>query len=100
VYHKCRIYITGYVRRIEGLLEDRFRFAGLQPNASPAMADQDASPQEWPNQHLKILIPTWTVVFISTVFVVWRVVYGLRNGRRFMLSDYLLIIATVSRANH
>jgi hypothetical protein len=64
--------------------------------AQPTMAD--VVPQEWPNQRLKILIPTWVLMIISTMFVVWRVVYGLMNSRRFMLSDYLLIIATVS--NH
>jgi hypothetical protein len=84
-----RTYIT------EDLLEDRFRFAALLSTLL-AMDDQDPSLQYWPNHRLKILIPTWTVLIISTLFVVWRVVYGLRNSRRFMLSDYLLIIATVS----
>jgi hypothetical protein len=60
------------------------------------MVEQDASLEHWPNQRLKILIPTWTVLIISTLFVIWRVVYGLRNARKFMLSDYLLIAATVS----
>jgi hypothetical protein len=64
--------------------------------AQPTMADM--VPQEWPNKRLTILIPTWILMIISTMFVVWRVVYGLMNSRRFMLSDYLLIIATVS--NH
>jgi uncharacterized membrane protein YqjE len=44
------------------------------------MVEQDASLEHWPNQRLKILIPTWTVLIISTLFVIWRVVYGLRNG--------------------
>lgn len=56
----------------------------------------DTVPQEWPNQRLKILIPTWTLMIISTMFVIWRIAYGLMQSRRFMLSDYLLIIATVS----
>jgi len=64
------------------------------------MADTDALPQEWPNQRLKILIPCWTLLIISTMFVVWRVVYGLMQSRRFMVSDYFLIIATVSTLTH
>jgi hypothetical protein len=79
----------------EDVLEDRFRFAALI-SALLTMDDQDASLQQWPNHRLKILIPTWTVLIISTLFVIWRVVYGLRSSRRFMLSDYLLIVATVS----
>jgi hypothetical protein len=59
------------------------------------MADNDTV-QEWPDQRLKILIPAWTLMIISSMFLVWRVVYGLQKSRRFMLSDYLLIIATVS----
>jgi hypothetical protein len=64
------------------------------------MANTDSALQDWPNQRLKILIPTWTVLIISTAFVIWRVLYGLRNARRFMLSDYLLIAATVSNCTH
>jgi hypothetical protein len=56
----------------------------------------DADTQEWPNERLKILIPTWVLMAISTMFFIWRVVYGLMRSRRFMLSDYLLTIATVS----
>ncbi|EAT83083.2 hypothetical protein SNOG_09818 [Parastagonospora nodorum SN15] len=59
----------------------------------------DVAPQEWPNQRLKILIPSWTLMIISTIFVIWRVVYGLMKSRRFMLSDYLLIIATEQALN-
>lgn len=50
--------------------------------------------QEWPNQRLKIMVPTWTLMIISTAFLVWRVVYGIMQRRRFMIADYLLIIAT------
>jgi hypothetical protein len=90
----CRaLYIT------EDLLEYRFPFAGLL-SALLTMDDQDASLQHWPNHRLKILIPTWTVLTISTLFVTWRVVYGLRNSRRFMVSDYLLIVATVSNVTN
>ncbi|CAO2649879.1 Nn.00g011710.m01.CDS01 [Neocucurbitaria sp. VM-36] len=54
----------------------------------------DETPQEWPNQRLKILIPTWTLLFISTGFLIWRVVYGVMQKRKFMICDYLLITAT------
>ncbi|KAG9194045.1 hypothetical protein G6011_04080 [Alternaria panax] len=52
-----------------------------------------AGTQEWPDERLKILIPVWTLTLISTTFLVWRVVYGLRS-RKFITCDYLLIIAT------
>lgn len=58
------------------------------------MADNTTG-QEWPNERLRVLIPTWTLLIISNAFVVWRVVYGLMKARRFMLSDYLLILASV-----
>lgn len=64
------------------------------------MAGNAAPPQEWPNERLKILIPCWTLMIISSMFVVWRVVYGLMQSRRFLLCDYLLIIATVSQGAH
>jgi hypothetical protein len=59
------------------------------------MANMDTSSQDWPDQRLKILIPTWILMVISTIFVAWRVVYGFKKTRVFMTSDYLLIIATV-----
>lgn len=52
-------------------------------------------PQEWPNERIKILVPAWTLMIISSTFLVWRVVYGFMHGRKFMICDYLLIIATV-----
>ncbi|OAL57329.1 hypothetical protein IQ07DRAFT_32886 [Pyrenochaeta sp. DS3sAY3a] len=52
-------------------------------------------PTEWPNQRLRVLIPCWTLMIISTLFMCWRCVYGLMRSRKFMLSDYLLIIATL-----
>lgn len=61
------------------------------------MMDSPATlPQEWPDQRLKIMIPTWTLLIISTMFLIWRVVYGVMQKRSFMASDYLLIIAAVS----
>lgn len=51
--------------------------------------------QDWPNERIKILVPGWTLMIISSAFLVWRVVYGFMHGRKFMICDYLLIIATV-----
>jgi hypothetical protein len=55
----------------------------------------DTTTQEWPDQRLKILVPGMILMIISTFFVIWRVVYGIKGGRSFMICDYLLIIATV-----
>jgi hypothetical protein len=52
--------------------------------------------QEWPDRRLHVLVPVWILIVLSTMFLVWRVVYGFTRSRRFMISDYLLIIATVS----
>lgn len=60
------------------------------------MDTSGAVPHDLPNDRLKVLVPAWTLMIISTAFLVWRVVYGFMNGRKFMLCDYLLIIATVS----
>ncbi|KAF1936567.1 hypothetical protein EJ02DRAFT_506444 [Clathrospora elynae] len=57
--------------------------------------EEDPEPQEWPNQRLKIMIPVWTLMVISTIFLVWRCVYSLLRSRKFMACDYLLIMATV-----
>lgn len=59
------------------------------------MEAPDSATQDWPNERMKLLVPSWTLMIISTGFLVWRVVYGLMNGRKFMVCDYLLIIATV-----
>lgn len=52
--------------------------------------------QDWPDRRLKIMIPMWTLLTISTAFLGWRVAYGVVTRRRFMICDYLLIIAGVS----
>ena len=51
--------------------------------------------QDWPNERIKVLVPAWTLMIVSTAFLVWRVVYGYMHGRKFLVCDYLLIIATV-----
>ena len=60
------------------------------------MDPTSAAAQDWPNHRLKILVPGWTLMILSSIFLTWRVIYGLRQGRKFMLCDYLLIIAAVS----
>lgn len=54
------------------------------------------TPIEWPDRRLKIIIPVWVLLGISSVFMVWRLAYSLVCRRRFMLCDYLLIVAGVS----
>jgi hypothetical protein len=60
------------------------------------MDPRSAAVQDWPNHALKILVPEWTLMIISSIFLTWRVIYGLQQGRKFMSCDYLLIIAAVS----
>ncbi|KAJ4357101.1 hypothetical protein N0V95_002757 [Ascochyta clinopodiicola] len=57
---------------------------------NPGPATQDLA-----NHGLKVLVPAWTLMIISTMFLMWRVVYGLMHGRKFMVCDYMLIIATL-----
>ncbi|KAF2996233.1 hypothetical protein E8E13_003240 [Curvularia kusanoi] len=57
--------------------------------------DPGAVPLDLPNERIKVLVPAWTLMIISTAFLIWRVVYGFMNGRKFMICDYLLIIATL-----
>ena len=63
---------------------------------SNVMDTSAAVPHDLPNGRIKVLVPAWTLMILSTAFLVWRVVYGFTNGRKFMLCDYLLIIAGVS----
>jgi hypothetical protein len=57
----------------------------------------DGAQQDWPNQRYRILVPTTTLAIIASLFLGWRCVYGLRNGRKFMVHDYLLITSWVCR---
>lgn len=52
--------------------------------------------QDWPNRRHEILGSTAPIAFISTGFVIWRVVYGIRGKRKLLICDYLLIVAAVS----
>jgi uncharacterized membrane protein YqjE len=51
--------------------------------------------QEWPNERLKILVPCNILMIIAAIFLIWKLVYGFKSGRRLLLSDYLLILAQV-----
>ncbi|KAF2791288.1 hypothetical protein K505DRAFT_363963 [Melanomma pulvis-pyrius CBS 109.77] len=53
----------------------------------------DPTQQEWPNQGAKVLVPTTVLMIFATIFLTWRLVYGYFQGRKFLLCDYLLIIA-------
>lgn len=57
---------------------------------------ESSSSEQWPDHRLKVMIPMWSLLIVSTAFLVWRVVYGLMNRRWFMVCDYLLITAGVS----
>ncbi|KAF1931902.1 uncharacterized protein M421DRAFT_55219 [Didymella exigua CBS 183.55] len=49
--------------------------------------------QEWPDHRLKVMVPIWSLLTVSTAFLVWRIAYGIKSGRRFLACDYLLIVA-------
>jgi hypothetical protein len=50
---------------------------------------------EWPNVSLRVQLPSTILMMLATIFLVWRLVYGFRSGRRLMLCDYLLILSQV-----
>lgn len=70
--------------------------AQLYPPFEIMMDDAATPARAWPDQRLKILIPCWLLMVVSTVFVVWRFIYGALQLRRFLLCDYLLAVAAVS----
>ncbi|KAF3035829.1 hypothetical protein E8E12_006436 [Didymella heteroderae] len=53
----------------------------------------DPAAQEWPNHRLKVMVPMWSLLTVSTCFLVWRIAYGIKSRRRFLVCDYLLIVA-------
>ncbi|KAF2708442.1 hypothetical protein K504DRAFT_535041 [Pleomassaria siparia CBS 279.74] len=54
-----------------------------------------AEQQEWPNRGLEIILSTTIVCVLSTLLLIWRIVYGLMQKRRLLLCDYLLVVATM-----
>lgn len=55
------------------------------------MADQ----QEWPDRRSEILGTTISVGILSTIVLIWRVVYAIQQKRKLLFCDYLLILAGV-----
>lgn len=62
------------------------------PYSVSRMAD---SQQEWPDRKHEILGSTLSIGFLSTIMLIWRVVYAMMNKRKLLLCDYLLILAGV-----
>lgn len=60
----------------------------------------DSGQQQWPNRRDEILGSTVPICIIATVFLIWRVVYGILSKRKLLLCDYLLVIAAVSLTWH
>jgi len=52
--------------------------------------------QDWPDRRVEILLSTVIIAILSTLVLIWRVVYGVVNRRKLLVCDYLLIIAAVS----
>jgi hypothetical protein len=57
----------------------------------------DGEQREWPNRGLEIFVVGIVLCVLSTSVLAWRIVYGIRTKRKFLLSDFLLIIAAVSQ---
>lgn len=58
-----------------------------------------AAQQEWPNRGVEILASTVILCILSTLILIWRVIYGVKTKRKMLVCDYLLIVAAVSRFN-
>lgn len=56
----------------------------------------DAAQQDWPDVRNKILVTTTTLTVLSTIFLFWRCVYGLKQRGSFLVCDYLLVVSWVS----
>lgn len=52
--------------------------------------------QDWPNRKHEILGTTISIGILSTIVLIWRVVYAVQNKRKLLFCDYLLIFAGVS----
>jgi hypothetical protein len=51
--------------------------------------------QQWPDRRNEILGTTVSVGILSTIVLIWRVVYAVQNKRKLLFCDYLLILAGV-----
>jgi hypothetical protein len=54
-----------------------------------------ADTQQWPNRRNEILGTTISVGILSTIVLIWRVVYAVQNKRKLLFCDYLLMLAGV-----
>ncbi|KAF3053903.1 hypothetical protein E8E11_011757 [Didymella keratinophila] len=52
-----------------------------------------AEQQQWPNRRNEILGTTISVGILSTIVLIWRVIYAVQNKRKLLFCDYLLILA-------
>lgn len=51
--------------------------------------------QEWPDRRNEILGTTISIGILSTMVLIWRVVYAIQQKRKLLFCDYLLILAGV-----
>ncbi|KAJ8113398.1 hypothetical protein OPT61_g4462 [Boeremia exigua] len=49
--------------------------------------------QEWPDRRFEILWSTISIGVLSTLMLIWRVIYAVMNKRKLLFCDYLLILA-------
>ncbi|KAJ4990126.1 integral membrane protein [Stagonosporopsis vannaccii] len=51
--------------------------------------------QAWPNRKHEILGSTISIGVLSTLMLIWRVMYAIMNKRKLLFCDYLLILAGI-----
>lgn len=52
------------------------------------------------NRGLEVLLSTVIIAVLSTIILIWRIVYGIKTKRKLLLCDYLLVISAVSRFSY
>ncbi|USP75149.1 hypothetical protein yc1106_02423 [Curvularia clavata] len=50
---------------------------------------------DWPHRRVTILAPNTALVIISTLFAMWRVIYGIKTKRKGIICDVLLSVAVI-----
>ncbi|KAJ4301340.1 hypothetical protein N0V90_003432 [Kalmusia sp. IMI 367209] len=50
---------------------------------------------EWPNRGPEILGSSLSICILSTMILIWRIVYGVKSKRKILICDYLLIVAAL-----
>jgi hypothetical protein len=56
--------------------------------------------QKGDDRGLEILLSTVIIAALSTLILIWRIVYGVKTKRKLLLCDYLLVISAVSRSSY